>query len=127
MKDLAYKLGCRMRHFRLAANLSQAALARMACLSKCYVSEVERGRGNISVANLDKIAEALGVSLPVLLDCGDFPERHELMKELAELPDDVLVALHRLLKHAVVDAGPRKASGEGRAPSGTAPARARAK
>ena len=72
---------------------------RAACLTKSYLSEVERGKVNISVANLDKIAEALGVPLFVLLDCGDLPGRNEVLRDLAELPDDALAALHRLSRH----------------------------
>ena len=60
---------------------------------------MERGKVNISVANLDKIAEALGVPLFVLLDCGDLPGRNEVLRDLAELPDDALAALHRLSRH----------------------------
>lgn len=99
MENLAEKLGWRMRRFRLAANLSQGELARAACFTKSYLSEVERGKVNISVANLDKIAEALGVPLFVLLDCGDLPGRNEVLRDLAELPDDALAALHRLSRH----------------------------
>ena len=44
MENLAEKLGWRMRRFRLAANLSQGELARAACLTKSYLSEVERGK-----------------------------------------------------------------------------------
>ena len=46
-----------------------------------------------------KIAEALGVPLFVLLDCGDLPGRNEVLRDLAELPDDALAALHRLSRH----------------------------
>lgn len=99
MEDLTEKIGWRMRRFRLAANLSQRELARVTCLTKSYLSEVERGRVNISIGNLDKIADALGVPLSVLLDCGDLPGRSEVLKELAELPDDALAALYRLIKH----------------------------
>lgn len=99
MKNLAENIGRRMRRFRLAANLSQGELARISNLTKSYLSEVERGKVNISIANLDKIAEALGVPLSILLDCGDLPDRSEVLRELAELPDDVLAALYHLIKH----------------------------
>lgn len=118
MRDLAAKLGGRMRRFRLAADMSQGELARVAGLTKSYLSDVERGKVNISIANLDRIAEGLKVPLAVLLDCEDLPQREEIMRDLAKLPDDVLLAVHRLAMHL----GRRRELGiTGHAPRTTVP------
>jgi transcriptional regulator with XRE-family HTH domain len=58
--------GYRLRTLRDEKGLSQMALALMAGVHPTYVSNVERGKRNVSVLNLVMLAEALGV--PV----GDF-------------------------------------------------------
>lgn len=59
------------KNLRLARRLkeiSQEELALRADLSRTYVSEVERGARNISIDNMDLLAQALGVSLQDLVD-----------------------------------------------------------
>ena len=55
-----HALGARVRSLRLAAGRSLQELARLAELSPRFLSELEAGRGNISVARLARIAAALG-------------------------------------------------------------------
>ena len=52
-----------MRKFRAAAGISQERLAEIAGLNRTYLGDVERGERNISIVNMDKIAQALGVKL----------------------------------------------------------------
>ena len=57
-----------LRRVRLAKKLSQENLAELAGLHRTYVGSVERGERNISIDNMDRLAAALGTTLPSLLD-----------------------------------------------------------
>jgi transcriptional regulator with XRE-family HTH domain len=59
--------GERVRILRQARGLSQEALALVAGLDRTYIGGVERGERNISLINIQKIAQALDVPLSVLL------------------------------------------------------------
>ena len=56
------RFGTRLRHLRQEKGLSQEALALLCGLDRSYVGGVERGERNISLVNIHKIAQALGVS-----------------------------------------------------------------
>ena len=53
-----------LRKFRTLRKLSQEDLAELADLHRTYIGSVERGERNISIDNIERLAEALG--LPVL-------------------------------------------------------------
>ena len=57
-----------MRRVRLARELSQEALADLCDLDRTYISSVERKRRNLSIRNIQRIADALQVDVCVLLD-----------------------------------------------------------
>jgi len=52
-----------LRRERVAAGLSQSALARLADVEPSYIAHLEAGRRLPSVTNLCAVANALGVSL----------------------------------------------------------------
>ncbi len=54
--------GERVRVLRQARGISQEALALAAGLDRTYVGGVERGERNISLMNIQKIAQALDMS-----------------------------------------------------------------
>lgn len=54
--------GERVRQLRKAKELSQETLALVCDLDRTYIGGVERGERNISLINIYKIADALGVS-----------------------------------------------------------------
>ena len=56
-------LGANIRVARKCAELSQEKLAEKADLHPTYISEVERGKENISIGALVRIAKPLGVSV----------------------------------------------------------------
>lgn len=56
-----------MKRLRLARGLTQEKLAARAGLHPNYVGSVERGERNISIDNIEKIANALGISISTLM------------------------------------------------------------
>lgn len=56
-----------LRRLRLERELSQELLAEMANLHRTYVGSVERGERNVSIDNMENIANALKVSLREML------------------------------------------------------------
>jgi transcriptional regulator with XRE-family HTH domain len=64
---LLNNLGVTIRLLRRQQGLSQEALAHLAKIDRSYMSGIERGRRNVSVLNMERIAVALRVSLSDLL------------------------------------------------------------
>jgi transcriptional regulator with XRE-family HTH domain len=56
-----------MKRIRLDKKLTQENVAEGAGLHPNYISSVERGERNLSIANIERIACALGVGMPELL------------------------------------------------------------
>ena len=63
MKDIRIIYGDRLRQIRTEKGVSQEALAASAELHRTYVSSVERGERNVSLVNIARLAEALGVPI----------------------------------------------------------------
>ncbi|WDF55455.1 helix-turn-helix domain-containing protein [Mucilaginibacter sp. KACC 22063] len=55
------KIGLRIRECRKELGISQESLANKADIDRTYVTDVENGRRNISVENLEKILIALQI------------------------------------------------------------------
>jgi len=55
--------GRRVRELRQEKGLSQEALALACHLDRTYIGGIERGERNVSLINIRKIAEGLGVSV----------------------------------------------------------------
>jgi transcriptional regulator with XRE-family HTH domain len=67
VSDVQVRFGERLRQLREKAGVSQEKLAELAGLHRTYVSSVERGKRNISLVNIERLAEALGVPLRALM------------------------------------------------------------
>jgi len=61
--DVKEKLGQRIKELRETANMSQKDLSYAADLDRSYIASVENGQRNVSIVNIEKIANALGVSV----------------------------------------------------------------
>jgi transcriptional regulator with XRE-family HTH domain len=61
------QIGSQLRGLRAAAGRTVASVAGDAGLSVPYIANLENGRGNPTLAALDRLAAALGVSLEVAL------------------------------------------------------------
>lgn len=60
--DVLAAFGSRVRAIRKAQLWSQEELALACGLDRTYIGGVERGERNLSLANIHKIASALGVT-----------------------------------------------------------------
>lgn len=65
--QLKKRFGARVRQLRKARKLSQEALALEAGLDRSYVGSIERGKSNLALINIHRIANALGVEAGELL------------------------------------------------------------
>lgn len=61
------KFGVRVREIRKQKGLSQEELAHKADLHRTYIGMIERAEKNITLINIEKIANALEVDLKSLL------------------------------------------------------------
>lgn len=52
-----------LRKYRLAKGLSQESLAQASGLHRTYISAVERGERNISIDNIERLANALSKNI----------------------------------------------------------------
>ena len=64
--DIEKKFGVAVRSWREKLNLSQEDLATRADLHRTYISDIERGARNVSLKNVEKLAEALGIPMATL-------------------------------------------------------------
>ncbi|CAA0178429.1 helix-turn-helix transcriptional regulator [Acinetobacter baumannii] len=71
-QDLLFNIGQAIKAERLNKGYSQEKLALEANLDRTYISAIERGKKNLTVTSLDKIACVLKVKMSDLLkDLGD--------------------------------------------------------
>lgn len=61
--EILLKYGHVIRKIRLEKNISQEMLADLSGLHRTYMSDVELGKRNVSLENIDRIAKALEVSI----------------------------------------------------------------
>lgn len=67
-KTILAKFGQRVRRERIKQGLSQEALAARARVHRTYIGMIERAEKNITLLNIEKIAQALGLSVADLLE-----------------------------------------------------------
>jgi len=60
------QFGSKVRKNRLKKNLSQEKLAELANLHRTYISQIESGKRNIALKNIEKIAKALDIKVKEL-------------------------------------------------------------
>lgn len=66
--DIRQRLSLNLRQLRQSKGWSQEEFAFLAGLHRTYVSDLERGARNPTIAVVDKLAMALGVPVGALLD-----------------------------------------------------------
>ncbi|MGC4100184.1 helix-turn-helix domain-containing protein [Ferruginibacter sp.] len=63
--DIRIRIGKRIKELRQELKLTQEKLSFKAEVDKTYLNEVENGKRNISIVNLEKIIRALEVKFEV--------------------------------------------------------------
>jgi transcriptional regulator with XRE-family HTH domain len=61
--DIKAKVGIRLRELRTAKRLSQEKFSFECELDRTYIASIEPGRRNVSIANIEKIANAFRISV----------------------------------------------------------------
>lgn len=67
MTTISKKLGDNIKKIRETKDMSQGDICRITGMDRGYISRVENGSKNPTIANLEKIAKALGVKPDELL------------------------------------------------------------
>ena len=67
MMDICKKFGNKVRELRIAQGLSQEILAQKSGLHRTYIGGIERGERNISLINIEKIANVFDISMASLM------------------------------------------------------------
>ena len=70
--SIKVKVGQRIKEIRGPLGISQEALANKAELDRTYVTDVENGRRNISIENLEKLILALDTSVAEFFNSTEF-------------------------------------------------------
>lgn len=61
------RLGENLKRIRTAKNISQGEISRILGVDKSFVSNIENGKTNPTLATIAKIAKAVGVSVGELM------------------------------------------------------------
>lgn len=67
MANISSKLGQNMKRIRMKKSMSQGDIARALEVDRGYISNIESGKKNLTLATIQKLANALGVSADELL------------------------------------------------------------
>ena len=70
--NIKLKVGQRIKELRTKLGISQEALANRADIDRTYVTDVENGRRNIAIENLEKLILALDVSISDFFNSTEF-------------------------------------------------------
>lgn len=66
-KDIRMRFGLAVRMRRSELKISQEEFAERANLHRTYISDLERGKRNVSLENVEKLAKALRLSISELM------------------------------------------------------------
>ena len=79
LEDTRVDVGERLRAIRKVRRITLRTVAERAELSESFLSQVERGRANASIASLKRIAAALGVNVADLFEPNGGPTRPRVL------------------------------------------------
>ena len=64
---ISKKLGVNIKKIRARKGMSQGDICRALHMDRGYMSAIENGKKNITISQLERLAQALGVSVDKLL------------------------------------------------------------
>jgi len=67
MAQISKQLGQNIKQIRLRRKMSQGDICRKLDMDRSYMSAIEGGKKNITIQQLERLAQALGVSVDKLL------------------------------------------------------------
>ncbi|KKR62567.1 DNA-binding protein [Candidatus Nomurabacteria bacterium RIFCSPHIGHO2_01_FULL_39_220] len=67
MAQISKKLGQNIKQIRLRRKMSQGDICRKLDMDRSYMSAIENGKKNITIQQLERLAQALGVSVDKML------------------------------------------------------------
>lgn len=70
--NIKIKIGHRIKKLREIKGISQLELSHLAELDRTYINSIENGRRNVSIVNIEKIANAFGMSVTEFFKGEDF-------------------------------------------------------
>lgn len=65
--DIKVKFGLRVKELRIQKNMSQESFAISAEIDRTYIQSIEKGKRNVSITTIEKIAVAFDISIEALL------------------------------------------------------------
>ena len=101
MKNLAEQMGERVRYYRNAKGMRLVDLAARTNITPGYLSSIENGKTNTSLAVVEVISGALGVPASLLLSTEKAVDKEETLGRLLSLlPELSATSLEALLRLA---------------------------
>lgn len=67
-KEILSKFGAKLKELRVKKKMSQEELGFITNLDRTYVSGIERGKRNISLINIEKLAKGLNIRIKDFFD-----------------------------------------------------------
>ena len=67
MAQISKKLGQNIKEIRLRRKMSQGDICRKLDMDRSYMSAIENGKKNITIQQLERLAQALSISVDKLL------------------------------------------------------------
>ncbi|MBS7337389.1 MAG: helix-turn-helix transcriptional regulator [Thermoguttaceae bacterium] len=67
-EDILTKFGRTVRKFRTSKGISQEKFADMCELHRTYISDIELGKRNVSLENIEKISKALNLNISEIFE-----------------------------------------------------------
>jgi transcriptional regulator with XRE-family HTH domain len=75
--DIQVRIGLRIKELRTAKNLTQEAVAFKADIDRTFMNHVENGRRNVSIGTLEKIVNALEITIKEFFNASTFNKKGE--------------------------------------------------
>lgn len=66
--DIKIKFGLKLKKIRNEKKLSQEKLAELASMDRSYISNIERGKKNISLEKINELSKALKIDISKLFE-----------------------------------------------------------